>query len=1189
MKQEEGRMSRGKRIFRYAVALLLLALLIPSVAFPEGGGKPADHNPRIDSVLEEILRAAATGLSVSAMETAARAGIPTRGGSIVVVLEPTTRLFIPRAVLEGVQQLARGLGLAVVSSQRFIKVELPLNPAGLALVEGFLRLGGVGYIRPPAVPQTLAVSEGVQLTGAAAYHAGGLKGRGVKIAVIDLGFRGLSAAQARGELPSTVRKIDYTGTGLETGTSHGTAVAEILHDMAPEAELYLMKIADEVDLERAKEDCIRYGVKIINHSVGWFNTNFYDGQGAVAEIAADARAHGILWVNAAGNYAQKHWKGYHRDLDGDGWLEFSGRDEELDIRVRGGELIGLYLTWNDWPASAQDYDLYLFDGSGRQVALSDRLQTGTERPIEQLTYRAPSSGTYRIRIKAYRVTSPKELALFSLNHEVEHPVPQSSIVAPGNSASVVTVGAIHYQRWTTGPAEPYSSQGPTADGRSKPDITGPDQVLTSTLGRFMGTSAAAPHVAGAAALLISESPGLSAGQVEAKLKSQAIGMGSPLIYGAGRLNLAPQVVQRPDLIIAGVDYSPENPTIGSRVTFTVWVENQGNGAAGGFTVEVRDSLGRESRNISGLAPGRAAQVSFTRQITVASETYTFTADPGDRVAESDEGNNTLQVRVTAGPPPPANRPPTASFSFTPRSPMVAQPVTFDASGSRDPDGQIIRYQWDFNSDGHGDATGVRVTYAFPTAGFHRVTLTVTDDGGLSSSIARTIEVRSAAVPPPPSLSIEVWTDKPSYRIGEWLTLGFEVHPQAYVYIFSVDPGGLVTRIFPNPFSRNNYIEGRYTLPDGPYVLVVDGPPGREYLYALASSRPLDLRLSGVRNPALLDPEAFRAEVARRLGTPSGWALAWTSFQVEQPGPPLPPPTNRPPVATFTYTPSDPLAHRPVSFDASGSSDPDGRIVSYTWDFNSDGQSDATGVTVTHTFPTPGSYRVTLTVTDDGGLSGSTTRVVQVRAAPAPSPTPSPPPPGTLPTATLTIDRGCGASYQPGERITVSFSVSEPAAVKLFDFTTAGQFVQLLERSLTAGEQGNFTGRVVGPAGIETLVLFARTASGSGTITTAACSFTIGNPNATASLTVDRGEGGSYRPGEPITFTYSVSEEASVVIYDFEPTGILKRYGLGWVPAGVSRSFTATIVGPAGVETAVLMAYTRSGKVLTAAVSFKVVP
>jgi|GEM_PF-2135550 len=955
------RTKAGVRTIRWLGTLLILsflAALILAQAQAGEGGKPEEHHPKIDSALEQILQMAQAGMSVSAMNLAMRAGIPAQGNSITVVLElaPSLRGPLAQLVVSAVAQLAPGL--IVANTDRFIKLRLPLGPGVLQIVEAILELTGIAYVRPPAVPQALTVSEGVELTGAASYQASGYRGQGVKIAVIDLGFAGLSAAQARGELPSTVRKFDYTGTGLEAGTSHGTAVAEIVHDMAPEAELYLMKIGDEVDLDRAVADAIHYGVKIINHSVGWFNTNFYDGRGVVAEIAAGARARGILWVNAAGNYARRHWKGYFRDSDHDGWCEFSGGDEDLEIQVRGGELIQLYLTWNDWPASAQDYDLYLLDGRGRQVAISDKLQTGTEEPTEAITYRAPSSGTYRIKIRAYRVSSHRELALFSLNHDLEHAVPQSSIVAPGNSSAVLTVGAIDYRNWASGPAEPYSSQGPTADGRQKPDLSAPDRVSTSTLGQFAGTSAAAPHVAGAAALLLSANPGWTAAQLEAKLKGEAIGMGSPLVYGAGRLNLepVPQVTpaRLPDLVIAGVSYTPLNPTIGDQLTFTVQVRNQGEATAGSFAVEIRDSHGADRRTVGGLAAGATARVNFTRRISTASETYTITVDAAGQVSEKDETNNVYQVTVRASqpppqPPPPANRPPVASFTFNPSEPVVGQPVSFDASGSYDPDGRIVHYQWDLDGDGRVDASGVRTSYTY--------------------SQART-------------------------------------------------------------------------------------------------------------------------------------------------------------------------------------------------------------------------YRVSLIVTDDGGLTATASAQLEVRPAPAPPPSPSPPS-GTLPSATLAIDRGCGATYQPGERITITFSVSESAQVKLFDFTTAGGMVLLATRSLGAGQQGNLTGQVVGPYGIETLVLLARTTSG--TVTTAACSFVIGQAGGSISLSIDRGPGGSYRVGEPIRFTYTVSEDAALMLYDFEPSGLLRRIGLGWASGGQTRSFAATIVGPPGVETAVLVAYTRSGRVLTTAVSWQVLP
>jgi PKD repeat protein len=86
-------------------------------------------------------------------------------------------------------------------------------------------------------------------------------------------------------------------------------------------------------------------------------------------------------------------------------------------------------------------------------------------------------------------------------------------------------------------------------------------------------------------------------------------------------------------------------------------------------------------------------------------------------------------------------------------------------------------------------------------------------------------------------------------------------------------------------------------------------------------------------------------------------------------------TNQPPVATFTFSPANPVAGAVVTFNASGSYDPDGVITSYAWSFG-DGWS-GTGSTAFHAYGGSGAYTVTLTVTDNLGTTGSTTRTVQV--------------------------------------------------------------------------------------------------------------------------------------------------------------------------------------------------------------------
>ena len=111
------------------------------------------------------------------------------------------------------------------------------------------------------------------------------------------------------------------------------------------------------------------------------------------------------------------------------------------------------------------------------------------------------------------------------------------------------------------------------------------------------------------------------------------------------------------------------------------------------------------------------------------------------------------------------------------------------------------------------------------------------------------------------------------------------------------------------------------------------------------------------------------------------------------GPVAPPPgpvANQAPTASFTASCID-LA---CAFDASASSDPDGTLVGYAWDFG-DG-STGQGAQVSHTYGAAGTYSVTLTVTDDGGATGTLTTKVTVTApavAPAPAPAPGPGPGG----------------------------------------------------------------------------------------------------------------------------------------------------------------------------------------------------
>jgi len=437
-------------------------------------------------------------------------------------------------------------------SRHFIHLNVPL----LDLAAFAQAAHGVISIHRPIPAHPIVTSEGVGLTGADDFHTDGSTGAGVDVAVVDIGFATYANAQANGELPAQMTMLNFTGEPMANGDKHGAACTEIVYDMAPGANFTIAKIATDADMENAVDSLIARGVDVISMSLGWLAAfgDYFQGGDPICAKVNEANAQGILFAVAAGNDAKAHYRAgfndqgqadnYHRFADGV-TVDHFGPDPANGWLLNNGTGIWVYMAWDAFPTTDQDLDLYLVRWNGQRwiaVAQSITTQDGDDPPEEYISFTVNTRAVYGVIVHNYDADDGADFTLLS-TFDFAYYTSDGSIGLPALAQDAFAVGAIDQANWNDDPTplEEFSSQGPTYDGRTKPEISGPDGVTSFTYGgAFYGTSAATPHVAGTATLLKSAYPLMTNADLRGYLQAHAVDIGDPgqdNMFGYGKLNM----------------------------------------------------------------------------------------------------------------------------------------------------------------------------------------------------------------------------------------------------------------------------------------------------------------------------------------------------------------------------------------------------------------------------------------------------------------------------------------------------------------------------------------------------------------------------------------------------------------------------------------------------------------------------
>ncbi len=441
-------------------------------------------------------------------------------------------------------------------------------PAGIGSVLTKLQtVSGVDSVKP--VLRNISSAGAVRSEGDAAHGADlaranfGVDGSGVRTCVISDGIRGANTSQASGDLPATIEVCPFES---QNG-SEGTAMLEIVHDLAPGAELGFCSATSGTAGIAAAINWLAndaFGGEgcdvIVDDVFNLFEGNFQDDFVATAVDAAAAK--GIAYFSSAGNSANAHYEANYRDTDIvdssnnlHDWGLAAGQasDTHWAGLVAGSATApqNFFIAALQWAepfgGASSDYDFYLFDDGGLPAGdpngkfpngfIGVASQDGDDSAFELVlaVNESAATETFFLVVDLYSGT-PRRLEITTnpnlastITTPENYTVAEGSVVghAAANGAFALgATGAVNNQDGTANPGldiiEPFSSRGiskiffaadgtPAPEHRFKPDFTAADGVSVTGNGgfptTFFGTSAAAPHAAAIAALVIEAAGG----------------------------------------------------------------------------------------------------------------------------------------------------------------------------------------------------------------------------------------------------------------------------------------------------------------------------------------------------------------------------------------------------------------------------------------------------------------------------------------------------------------------------------------------------------------------------------------------------------------------------------------------------------------------------------------------------------